>query len=142
MGAAPALAKDTASAKPAGEAEKAIAARPEALMSKAQVKSTRTPPEALPRKGERKPEVLPRRGEHTNEPPLDVLPPEGRHNLEAPPQKREHKANARPKATRTRVNSSPIHRRESRHAKTSCPLDRDQALGTQDRGRREGTISV
>lgn len=74
VGAAPALAKDTASAEPASEAEKAIAARPEALMSKAQDKAACTPPKALPQKGKCKPEVFPRRGEHTNEPPLDALP--------------------------------------------------------------------
>jgi hypothetical protein len=108
MGAAPALAKDITSAEPAGKAKKAIAARPEALISWAQDKAMHRhevkmppqegkcthdpPPEALPWRGECKPEVLPQRGKHTNKPLLEALPPEGQHNLKAPPQKCEHEA--------------------------------------------------
>src|SRR5712691_3423025 len=76
-GAAPVLVKETASVEPAGEAERAAAAKSEALApwmqgeTRREVKTLREgrcvhepPPEALPRKRERevdkpKPEVLP-----------------------------------------------------------------------------------
>ena len=64
VGTAPALAKDTAGAEPASEAEKAITARPEALISKAQDKAVRgheveTPPQEGKRTHELPPEALP-----------------------------------------------------------------------------------
>ena len=98
MGAAPALAKDIAGAEPAGEAEKAATARPEALMSRAQDKAVRGRevkmppqegkcthkplPEALPQKGERKPEAPPQKGERE----ADVLLQNGEHEHKALPQ--------------------------------------------------------
>jgi hypothetical protein len=75
VGTAPALAKDTTSAKPTGEAEEAATTRPKVLMSWTQDKAMhghevkmplqegkhmhKSPPEALPRKGKCKPEVPP-----------------------------------------------------------------------------------
>ena len=89
IGAAPALAKDTASAEPAGKAEEVAAAtRPEVLLSWAQDKVMRR----------LKVETPPQEGEHMHEPPLEVLPPEGQHNLEAPPQKRKHEADVPPQS--------------------------------------------
>jgi len=76
MGAAPALAKSTASIELTGEAEGAIAVKTEVLVSWAQDVATRKveklpqkasskvnepPPEALPQKGERNPEALSRK---------------------------------------------------------------------------------
>ena len=84
-GAAPALAEGTASIEPASEAERASAAKPEAL-------TPWTQSEAGPR-----PETLPQEGKHEPEPPLrgpkgragcvpEALPTDGACRPEAPPQ--------------------------------------------------------
>ena len=67
VGAAPALAKDIAGAEPAGEAEKAAAARAEALMSRAQDKAVHG----------REVETLPQEGKCTHKPPPGALPQKG-----------------------------------------------------------------
>src|SRR5712691_6887078 len=143
-GAAPVLAEETAGVEPAGEAERAAAAKSEALApwmqgeTRREVKTLREgrcvhepPPEALPRKRERevdKPNLrcchesasasVPERGKNPN--------PKSRHRRE----RASANAARRRKATQTRANVSPAGRRESRRARTSCPLGRDQTLGS------------
>ena len=116
VGAAPALAKDTAGAEPAGEAEKvAAAARPEALLSWAQDKVMRGLEVETP----------PQEGEHMHEPPLEALPPEGRHNLEAPPQKRKHEADVPPQSNPNKGELEP--------GRSSRELSREGVLSTWER---------
>ena len=140
VGAAPALAEGTADVEPAGEAEIATAARPEALVPWAQG-DAKLEVETPLQEGRRKPEALPRKGGQTHEPPLEALPPEGRCNLEAPPQEREQEANAPPQSNPNKGETSPVGRRESRRAKASCLLRKDPALGIQEGGRRGCTPS-
>ena len=109
VGVAPALAEETAGVGPAGEAEKAVAAKPEALVPWAQYKAGRRcevdgpPPEALPQKSERNPEALSREPEPKRRPKqgerkpvwLPREAPQGDEGaLEVPPQnhEREHAA--------------------------------------------------
>jgi len=117
VGAAPPLAEGAAGVGPAGEAERAVAARPEALAPPTQGKAShevQTPshegkgePDALPPEGKRKLdaslqgcpnnskcrsgcEALPREGMHeADEPPPEALPQKGKRNPEALSRKRE-----------------------------------------------------
>src|SRR5260221_5541643 len=61
---------------------------------------------------------VPERGQNPN--------PKSRHRHE----RASANAARRRKATQTRANVSPAGRRESRRARTSCPLGRDQTLGS------------
>jgi len=72
VGAAPALAKGTAGVEPAGEAEKATAAKLEALVPCAQGVA------------EREVEMLPGEGKHVHEPPPEELPRKGKYEIETP----------------------------------------------------------
>ena len=72
VGAAPVLAEGTAGVEPAGKAEKATAAKPEALVPWAQGMA------------EREVEMLPGEGKHVHEPPPEVLPRKGKHETETP----------------------------------------------------------
>ena len=84
--AAPALAESTAGVEPAGEAERAATARPEALASWTQGEAGReveTPPgggeqelKALPPEGERKLDAMPQRNPNEGECDPDLLPRE------------------------------------------------------------------
>jgi hypothetical protein len=101
VGAAPALAESTAGVEPAGEAERAAAARPEALASRTQGDAGREaepPPregeqelESPPHKGRRKPEALPpeckyERAQTGAKRKPEALPPEGKRELDVMPQ--------------------------------------------------------
>ena len=54
-------------------------------------------------------------------------PPLGSRNLST--RRASAKPTRRCNATRTRANTNPVGRRESRHARPSCPLGKDPALG-------------
>jgi hypothetical protein len=69
MGAALALAKDTAGIKPSGKAKKAAAARPKALMSRAQDKVVYGCKVKMP----------PQEDKHMHKPPPKALPQKGKH---------------------------------------------------------------
>ena len=91
VGAASALAKETASVEPTGKAEIATAAKLEALVPWV--------------KGEpgRKVDSLPQGDKVMYEPPPEALPPEGWRNHEPLPQKGEHKQEALPQSKNARV---------------------------------------
>ena len=82
MGAAPALAEDTAGVEPTSKAEKAVAAKSEALVPRVQGKAgceVETPPreakqelEALPQDGMHRPKLLPLKGKHRCRPSLQI----------------------------------------------------------------------
>ena len=136
VGAAPALADNTAGVETAGEVEKAAAARPDALMSWAQDQAARG----------REVESLPRGGKVMYEPPPEALPPEGWRNHEPPPQKGERNKrrcheSASASVPKPRANTSPVGSGESRRAKTSYPLGKDQALEIQ-KGQPESKSSA
>ena len=101
MGTAPALAEGTASIVSANGAERAAAARPEALEPKAHGEAGRR--REMPPKSEagREVETLPREGKR--EP--DVLPPEGWHKRELLPRKGEREIDAAPQEGSTRAKS-------------------------------------
>jgi hypothetical protein len=126
MGTAPALAESTAGVRPAGEAEKATTAKPEALIPWVQDEAA----DGLER--------LPREGKYMHEsPPKAWASADQAHS-------RTERVSAKPTRCR-RV--SPVtksgRRGESasaslgycksrRRARISCPLGRDQALGIQE----------
>jgi len=92
VGAAPALAEETTGVEPAGEAERAAAAKSEALAPRMQGEA-RWGVETQPREGnEPPPEVLPQKGERKPQ----ALPPKAGRMLEAPPQKGRRKPEALP----------------------------------------------
>ena len=68
VGAAPALAKDTAGVGPAGEAQRTAAAKPEALVPQAQGVAKREIETSSGGEGQRKPEAPPRKGRHKVDP--------------------------------------------------------------------------
>ena len=98
-GVALALAEGTASVEPAGKAEKAIAARPKALVPWAQDKAKRRhevnkpPHKALPQKGERNAEALSRKRKPERP---EALPPGGERKCGMMPQGNSNKAQREP----------------------------------------------
>jgi len=117
VGAAPALAEETTGVEPAGKAERAAAAKSEALAPWTQGETRREvetlqegkreadepPPEALPQKGERKPQVLPPKAP-------GACSRRRRKRLGANPRRCHQRASTNStrcrKGTRTRVNAS------------------------------------
>jgi hypothetical protein len=99
VGAAPALAEGTAGIEPTGKAEKATTAKSEALVPWAQAKAKRGlegmlregelaykwPPVMLPPEGEHEVETPPQEGKRTHKLPPKALPQKGEHKPEAPP---------------------------------------------------------
>ena len=142
-GTAPALADRTAGVEPAGEAEKAAAARPEARTFWAQDNARRGHEVETPQQTERelkaqlqdgqcKQEALPQKGEgEVYEPPPEALPPEGRRNLEAPPRKGKRKRGAMPQSNPNKGEHEPCWSLRD-CAKTFCPLGKNQALRIQE----------
>jgi len=145
MGAAPALAKGTAGVEPASKAEKATAAKHEALVpwvqGVAECDIEMLPgegkhvyellPEVLPRKGKHETETLSTgEGEHTEALPqgermLEVPAREGRRKPEVLPPKGEREHGMTPQGCPNKGDRKP----SCRHMKSSCPLGRDQAPG-------------
>jgi hypothetical protein len=109
---APTLAEGTAGVEPTGKAEKATAAKSEALVPWAQenagcgweVETSSREAErelnAPPQDGPCKQKALPQKGERkVYEPPPNAMPPEGGCKPEAAPQKHEHEADAPPQSS-------------------------------------------
>jgi hypothetical protein len=90
VGAAPALAKDTAGVEPAGEATRAAAAKSEALVPQAQGEAKREIETSSEGEGQRKPEAPPRKGKHEVNPLPQKLEREGEHEPGWPSREPSH----------------------------------------------------
>ncbi len=156
VGDAQALAEGTAGVEPAGEAEKATAAKPEALVPWAQSVA------------KREVEILPGEGKHVHEPPPEVLPQKGKHEIKTPSTGESERTEVLPQGEGMLEVPAQEHRRKPevlppngerehgttpqgcpnegnckpscRGTKSSCPLGRDQAPGILE-GSRQGSKS-
>ena len=137
VGATPALAEGITGVEPASEAEKAIVARPEALVPWAQDKAGR------------KVKKLPQEGKHVHEPPPEVLLRKGKHEIETPSRGEGKHTDAllhgkrKAKAIQQKVERNPeaLSRKRELKRPEALPPDGERERGTTPQGNpNEGAL--